>query len=68
MTGVFYPIGTKVRLASGGPEMLIVDTDAPQAKAICAWESGQRVEEHTFPTVCLDLVRQIHIIDDGDFE
>ena len=66
MAGVFFPIGTKVRLASGGPEMLVVDVDVAGAKATCAWATGHSVGEHTFPTVCLDLVRRFHIIDDGD--
>lgn len=66
MGGVFYPVGTKVRLASGGPEMIVVDIDPRAAKATCAWRSGNRAEEYQFPTVCLDLVRSFHIIDDRE--
>lgn len=59
--GIFYPIGTKVRLASGGPDMLVVETIEEDSRAVCAWDGG----EATFLTVCLDLVRTFHIIDDG---
>lgn len=32
-----YPIGTRVRLASGGPEMIVVDLDEDRANVLCAW-------------------------------
>lgn len=51
------PIGTRVRLASGGPVMVIVD-NAKLADGLvtCAWEGG----EDEFRLVVLDVVRSIH--------
>lgn len=58
------PIGTRVRLASGGPEMLIVDLDGERMQVLCAW--GPR-SEMWLPVVCVDVIRRFHIIDDlGD--
>lgn len=46
------PIGTRVRLASGGP--LVVANDLPNKECVtCAWPDG----EADFRIVCLDVVR-----------
>ena len=54
------PIGTRVRLASGGPLMVVVENLPPDDDGMaivrCAWENG----EHDFPIVCLDVVRHMH--------
>lgn len=52
------PIGTKVRLASGGPEMLVVDLRPATFEVLCAWADG----EEWFKVVCLDVVRTFHVI------
>ena len=54
------PIGTKCRLASGGPEMLVIDIEEGGYKVLCSWGYGEK----WFPTVCLNVIRQHHIIDD----
>lgn len=57
------PIGTKVRLASGGPEMLVVDLDRIAWSVLCAWRSDDGTEgEAWFPVVCLDVIRTVHVI------
>jgi hypothetical protein len=58
------PIGTRVRLASGGPDMLVVDLDSVRWCALAAWDGG----EAWFPVVCLDVIRRHHIINDVDDE
>ncbi|MEM7528856.1 MAG: hypothetical protein AAF416_14460 [Pseudomonadota bacterium] len=51
------PIGTRVRLASGGPVMLVVDVkDA--FTVTCAWPGG----EGDFSVVCLDVVRNRRVL------
>lgn len=50
------PIGTRVRLASGGPVMLVVDVHPMTMEVTCAWPDG----EHRFRIVCLDVVRRHH--------
>ena len=66
MTMFAYPIGTKVRLASGGPEMLAVDIDPASARTRCAWLTESGAREAWFPSICLDIVRRVHVIDDRD--
>lgn len=35
------PVGTRVRLASGGPIMLVVANDGPDREYVtCAWENS----------------------------
>lgn len=53
------PIGTRVRLASGGPEMLVVDLDPVRWRVLAAWNGG----EAWFLVVCLDVIRAFHIIE-----
>lgn len=50
------PIGTKVRLASGGPLMLVVDNNRDNFSVLAAWDGG----EDWFQVVCLDVVRNVH--------
>lgn len=50
------PIGTRVRLASGGPVMLVVDIHPELMAVTVAWQYGEAI----FPIVCLDIVRTIH--------
>ena len=64
MSRFCYPIGTRVRLASGGPEMLVVEMHPADGDVTCAWRNGARQDEHRFPSLCLDIVRRYHIIDD----
>jgi uncharacterized protein YodC (DUF2158 family) len=58
------PIGTKVRLASGGPEMLVLDMDE-NGQVLCAWGRTED-EERWFPTVIVDVIRKIHTLEEGD--
>jgi uncharacterized protein YodC (DUF2158 family) len=60
MTGFCYPIGTRVRLASGGPDMLVVDMHPADAAVTCAWLNGRQVGEYRFPSLCLDIIRRHH--------
>lgn len=57
-----YPIGTRVRLASGGPEMLVVDIDPPRSRTKAAWQIDDGAREAWFPSICLDIVRTAHVI------
>lgn len=50
-----YPLGSRVRLASGGPAMLVVDLHPVHGAVTVAMGS----EEITLPSVCLDLVRDV---------
>jgi uncharacterized protein YodC (DUF2158 family) len=54
------PIGTRVRLASGGPVMLITDWDGDREYVWCEWENCS--EPARFRIVCLDVIRQHRII------
>jgi len=58
------PIGTKVRLASGGPEMVVVDIDISTMRVCCAWRSSIDASESDcwFPIVCLDVIRRHWVI------
>lgn len=51
-------IGQRVRLASGGPIMVVVDFDPIALTLTCAWPGG----EMTAPIVCFDFIRQRHVI------
>jgi len=51
------PIGTKVRLASGGPVMLVTDLDGP--RIYCEWGPNQGM---WLPTVCVDVIRNHHVL------
>jgi uncharacterized protein YodC (DUF2158 family) len=59
---VGMPIGTRVRLASGGPVMLIVE-NLPGCRVTCAWtgQDGRPIEDD-FLVVCLDIIRRTHIV------
>lgn len=65
MSGVFYPIGTRVKLASGSCEMLVVDVIPNEEKAVVSWNYGGVVREDILPTVCLDLVRDRYVVDES---
>ena len=54
------PIGTEVRLASGGSIMTVVDTDLPDRwHVMVAWTDAHgNQHERSFPVVCLDIVRR----------
>ena len=54
-------IGTRVRLASGGPTMLVTDLDPQAWRVMCSWDGG----EGWFSVVCLDVIRRKHIVDWG---
>jgi uncharacterized protein YodC (DUF2158 family) len=59
---VGMPIGTRVRLASGGPVMLIIE-NLPGCKVTCAWIGVNGVPvEGVFLVVCLDIIRRTHIV------
>ncbi|WP_041358095.1 YodC family protein [Nitrobacter hamburgensis] len=52
------PIGTSVRLGSGGPEMLIVDYDLAKGSYLCEWKrSNGGIEQSNFPPIVLDIIR-----------
>ncbi len=57
-----YPIGTPVRLASGGPNMTVVDFDARNARVLCAWRDGSGVMEAWFASTTLNIIRNHHTI------
>jgi uncharacterized protein YodC (DUF2158 family) len=60
---VGIPIGTRMRLASGGPIMITVE-NLPGCKVTCAWlGSNGRAVEGDFPIVCLDVIRRSFIVD-----
>lgn len=48
-----FPIGARVRLKSGGPDMLVVDLDAERETRIAAWKNGDAVSEATFGVAML---------------
>ncbi len=50
-------IGQKVRLASGGPEMIVVDIEVNTLHCLCSWKNNGKIEESWFPIVCLDIIR-----------
>lgn len=54
------PIGTRVRLASGGPEMIVMDFHPETWRVLCGWSGG----EAWFLVVCLDVIRSFHVIED----
>lgn len=48
-----WPIGTYVRLNSGGPEMIVVDFVGPSS-FVAAWiDCGGNVNESVFPWLCV---------------
>lgn len=49
------PIGTLVRLASGGPMMLVTEWDDDREYVWCEWDGCEKPER--FRIVCLDVVR-----------
>lgn len=53
--GTLYPIGARVRLNSGGPDMLIVDMDEARGTRVAAWQSGSAVSEREFKVEMLTL-------------
>jgi uncharacterized protein YodC (DUF2158 family) len=57
VTKFAFPIGTKVRLANGGPEMLIVDLDHETGRYLCSWSLGMGVSEDWFVPITLDVLR-----------
>jgi uncharacterized protein YodC (DUF2158 family) len=58
------PIGTRVRLASGGPIMLVVSNDGPHRDIVtCGWRADDgSAQEDDFVIVCLDVVRDPTLI------
>ena len=52
--GTIHPIGARVRLKSGGPEMLVVDLDTERSTRIAAWKDGAAVSEHEFKVEMLE--------------
>lgn len=50
-------LGDLVRLNSGGPPMMVVDLDGKNVTA--AWRSGQKIEERTFPEVCVHRISDL---------
>lgn len=55
------PIGTRVRLASGGPMMLVTEWDDDREYVWCEWERCEKPAR--FRIVCLDVIRTHHVID-----
>ncbi len=57
------PIGTRVRLASGGPVMVVVGWDETDREyVVCAWDGPDGPQEHRFRIVTLDVVRRKHVL------
>jgi len=48
VTRHFYILGERVRLRTGGPEMLVVDMDPRRSHLIAAWKNGDAVCEGEF--------------------
>ena len=61
--GKAYTVGTIVKLKSGGPDMTIKDvvenytTKKPTGDVICQWFAGKGLQQGTFPTDSLELVK-----------
>lgn len=57
------PIGTIVKLKSGGPDMAVqsivtdMRTNKPNGHVVCQWFAGKKLEKGTFPVASLDLVK-----------
>ena len=51
------PIGMRVRLASGGPIMLVTDSDSHGWEVFCSWDGG----EGWFKIFSLDIIRRRHV-------
>jgi len=45
-------LGDVVHLRSGGPAMVVVDTDAPHCSV--SWREGPAVHELSVPAICLE--------------
>jgi len=59
-----YLLGTRVRLGSGGPMMVVVDLNPNTGYVECEWREDGILHEGKFKSICLDIVRNIHLIDD----
>lgn len=58
------PIGTRVRLASGGTVMLVTGTDPLNGRVLCEWQNDDgSIGAAWLPIVVLDVVRRHHVID-----
>lgn len=55
--GTCYVIGERVRLRSGGLEMLVVDMDPRRSDIVAAWKDGNAVSERHFEVASLEAVR-----------
>jgi uncharacterized protein YodC (DUF2158 family) len=54
--GTLHPIGSRVRLKDGGPDMLIVDLDPVRREVVAAWRDGTAVSERTFRSDSIEPV------------
>lgn len=58
-----FAVGTIVKLKSGGPDMTIKEvvvgytTKKPTGDVICQWFAGKGLQQGTFPTDSLELVK-----------
>ena len=57
--GTLHPIGSHVRLNSGGPDMLIVDLDPERRTVVTAWKDGDAVSEREFHVDMLSAVEMV---------
>lgn len=59
-----FPVGTIVKLRSGGPDMTVeeiclrYDTQQPTGEVDCQWFAGKKLEKGRFPVESLSLVPQ----------
>lgn len=58
-----YPIGTKLKLASGSPELVVVDNNREHSTVTVSWYDDDNVEQELeLPSVCFDIFRRTHYI------
>ena len=43
-----FPKGAIVRLATGGPEMIVRSVTCPGGEVVCQWFAGDQLEQGTF--------------------
>ena len=58
-----YPIGTRLKLASGSPMLVVVDNDKNLSTVTVSWVDDEGVEQEVqLPSVCFDIFRRTHYI------
>ena len=50
-----YPVGTNVRLKSGGPDMTVKSVPTATSAYYCQWFAGKKLEQGAFAEATLEL-------------